>query len=159
MTPGRHIVTIRVDNSIKYNVGNNAHSISDHTQSNWNGLTGRLEVRSTPRIWIEDVKIFPEVDKKNALLVLRIGNQTGKGGKGNLILGMESTSARMSRLARQECYLGDYMTMEESLKMAMGVRSARVMEEAERLLDSKRFSLTVVGPASTDFPSARDMAF
>jgi predicted Zn-dependent peptidase len=79
--------------------------------------------------------------------------------KGNLILGMESTSARMSRLARQEFYLGDYMTAEESLKMAMGVRSARVMDEADRILDSKRFSLTVVGPASTNFPSAGDIAF
>jgi len=39
LTPGRHIITIRVDNRIKeINVGPDSHSITDHTQGNWNGI-------------------------------------------------------------------------------------------------------------------------
>jgi predicted Zn-dependent peptidase len=79
--------------------------------------------------------------------------------KGNLILGLESTSARMGRLARQEFYLGEYQPMEKSIGMAMAVKSSMVRKQAENLLDSSKFSLVVVGPDSTDFPTARDMNF
>lgn len=79
--------------------------------------------------------------------------------KGSLILGLESTSARMSRLARQELYLNGYCPVETSLASIMAVRSPRVMNEAERLFDSSGFSLVVVGPKWTDFPSAGDLTF
>ena len=36
--PGKNRLTIRVDNKIKVGVGISAQSISDHIQSNWNGL-------------------------------------------------------------------------------------------------------------------------
>jgi predicted Zn-dependent peptidase len=79
--------------------------------------------------------------------------------KGNLILGLESTSARMGRLARQEFYLGEYHPMEKSIDMAMAVRSGMVRGQAEQLLDASRFSLVVVGPPATDFPTAADLDF
>ncbi|MDR2859037.1 MAG: beta-galactosidase, partial [Mediterranea sp.] len=37
LAPGKHTVTLRVDNRVHIPVGINAHSVSDHTQSNWNG--------------------------------------------------------------------------------------------------------------------------
>jgi len=41
LSPGSHQITIRVDNRVKdFNVGQNSHSISDHTQTNWNGMIG-----------------------------------------------------------------------------------------------------------------------
>src|SRR3972149_5721071 len=41
--PGKHIITIRVDNRIKdINVGPDSHSITDHTQGNWNGIAGKI---------------------------------------------------------------------------------------------------------------------
>jgi hypothetical protein len=42
LTPGRHRLTLRVDNKMIVDVGVNAHSVTDHTQSNWNGIVGRL---------------------------------------------------------------------------------------------------------------------
>ena len=39
LTPGRHTLSIRVDNSIRtIDPGENSHSVSDHTQGNWNGM-------------------------------------------------------------------------------------------------------------------------
>ena len=39
VAPGRHRLTLRVDNSrLAVNIGDNSHSISDHTQGNWNGV-------------------------------------------------------------------------------------------------------------------------
>jgi predicted Zn-dependent peptidase len=79
--------------------------------------------------------------------------------KGSLVLGLESTSARMSRLARQEFYLQDYHTVERSLRTAMRITQDDVMGEARQLLDPSRFSLVTVGPPGTDFPAQGDLDF
>ncbi len=77
MTPGRHVLTIRVDNSIKYNVGVNAHSVSDHTQTNWNGIVGRIELQATDLVWVKDVQVYPDVRAESAKVRVTIGNATG----------------------------------------------------------------------------------
>jgi hypothetical protein len=47
LTPGRHRITLCIDNSYIVDVGRNAHSVTDHTQTNWNGVVGRIELRET----------------------------------------------------------------------------------------------------------------
>ncbi|MBU4461225.1 MAG: glycoside hydrolase, partial [Verrucomicrobia bacterium] len=64
LAPGRHTLTLRVDNRMVVDVGENSHSVSDHTQGNWNGVVGRIELRSTPPVWIEDVQVFPDAARK-----------------------------------------------------------------------------------------------
>ena len=78
LAPGEHRLTVRVDNRMHVDVGRNAHSVSDHTQSNWNGITGRLELRAGPRVWIDDVQVFPDVAKKAARVQVTVGNATGR---------------------------------------------------------------------------------
>ncbi len=79
LKPGNHTLTIRVDNRVKeMNVGQNSHSISDHTQSNWNGMIGKLELRSRPLIRILDLKVFPDVANKKVLVKLNVENLLGK---------------------------------------------------------------------------------
>ena len=48
---------------------------------------GNIELRMTPPVWIDDVQIFPDLEKKSALVKVRIGNITGKAGSGTLWLG------------------------------------------------------------------------
>jgi hypothetical protein len=59
-TPGKHQLTIRVDNRYLLDVGRDAHSVTDHTQTNWNGIVGRIELRATDPVWIDGVRLFPE---------------------------------------------------------------------------------------------------
>lgn len=61
LQPGDHHLTIRVDNTIKYNIGGWSHSITEETQTNWNGIVGRIELRATPATWIESVQVYPDV--------------------------------------------------------------------------------------------------
>ena len=62
-TPGKHTLTIRVDNRVNdINVGINSHSISDHTQSNWNGLVGELAIYPLRATAITDLQLFPDVE-------------------------------------------------------------------------------------------------
>lgn len=68
LSPGKHVLTIRVDNRMVVDVGENSHSVSDHTQGNWNGIAGRIELRALSRTWIAKQRI----DSKNDGMV-RIG--------------------------------------------------------------------------------------
>lgn len=66
--------------------------------------------------------------------------------KGNLALGMESTSARMLRLARSHLNHGRYVTVEEVLEAVEKTTNNDIIELASQYLDPSRFSLTVLGP-------------
>lgn len=61
LSPGAHRLAIRVDNSVKYNVGDWAHSITEETQTNWNGIVGRIELQGIPTTWVESVQAYPNV--------------------------------------------------------------------------------------------------
>lgn len=60
IAPGSHRLTVRVDNRLEPDIGENSHSISDHTQGNWNGLIGELVLRATAPVWIDDVRVTPD---------------------------------------------------------------------------------------------------
>jgi hypothetical protein len=96
LTPGRHTLTVRVDNSVKYDVGVNAHSVSDHTQTNWNGIIGRMELQVTDRIWVSDVQVFPDIRNKSAGLLVAIGNTTNRQVSGTLTIAAESWNTKQS---------------------------------------------------------------
>ena len=102
MTPGRHTLTVRVDNSVKYDVGVNAHSVSDHTQSNWNGVIGRMELLATDRIWVSDVQVYPDIRNKSARLLVIIGNAANKQVSGTLTITAKSWNTRQSHAPAQK---------------------------------------------------------
>jgi len=84
MTPGRHRLGVRVDNRVKINVGKDAHSVADHTQTNWNGIVGRIELAATDPVWIDDVQVYPDVEKKTAKVLVTVGNAGGQNAEGEL---------------------------------------------------------------------------
>lgn len=84
LAPGKHTLSIRVDNRMIIDIGENSHAMSDHTQGDWNGIVGKIELRATSLVWIEDAQVYPNVEEKSALLKIRFGNATGKPGKGML---------------------------------------------------------------------------
>jgi len=102
MTPGEHTVTLRVDNTVKIEVGNDAHSVSDNTQTNWNGVIGKLELSVRDRLWIRDVQIFPDVADKSATVRVEIGNDTGSDVNGTLTLAAQSWNSSESQHVPEE---------------------------------------------------------
>jgi hypothetical protein len=86
LAPGKHRLTVRVDNRLIVDVGINSHSISDHTQGNWNGIVGRIALETTTPVWIDDLQVFPDVARKAARVRGRIGSATGAAGRGKVRL-------------------------------------------------------------------------
>ncbi len=85
LAPGKHTLTIRVDNRRIVDVGENSHSISDHTQGNWNGIVGDISLRATPLVWIEDLQVRPEVAARAVTVTGKIRNLTGVASKGGMV--------------------------------------------------------------------------
>lgn len=73
LPPGRHTLSVRVDNRMdEINVGPNSHSVSDHTQTNWNGMVGRLSLAARPVIHLQEVQVFPDVENKEVRVAVRV---------------------------------------------------------------------------------------
>jgi beta-galactosidase len=98
LTPGKHRLTIRVDNRLQLPAAGHlvdSHSISDSLGATWNGIVGNIELRSTPPVWIEDVQVFPKglgtvSDNIQAtaevLVKIKVGNTSGKAGNTRLLV-------------------------------------------------------------------------
>jgi hypothetical protein len=86
LEPGDHALSIRVDNRLIIDIGENSHGISDHTQGNWNGIAGRIELRSTPLVWLDDLQVFPRLAAKSVTVKGRLANGTSRAGAESLRL-------------------------------------------------------------------------
>lgn len=63
LAPGKHTITLRVDNRlIAVNPGPLSHSVTDHTQGNWNGVVGKMELRRSNTSRITNLQIHPSMD-------------------------------------------------------------------------------------------------
>ena len=65
--------------------------------------------------------------------------------KGSLMLGLESTGARMSNLARQQIYFGRFIGLNELLENVERVQADEVQALARKALDPAVMGLTVLG--------------
>jgi hypothetical protein len=75
IAPGKHTLSICIDNRIKaINVGPDSHSITDHTQGNWNGIVGKIELRAGTTTWLDDVQIYPDLKAKIAHIKFTVKN-------------------------------------------------------------------------------------
>ncbi len=99
LTAGHHQISIRVDNRIKdINMGQNSHSVTDHTQGNWNGMIGQLYLAARPPVYINDVQLYPDLVKKQVIARLQINNITGKTVNANIDLIASPENPRAEKL-------------------------------------------------------------
>ena len=72
LTPGTHTISLRIDNRIKdIDPGADAHSVTDNTQTNWNGIIGEMKLSARSPVYISDVQLFPDIYKK--IVTAKIG--------------------------------------------------------------------------------------
>jgi len=74
LKPGKNLISIRMDNRVIIPIGVNSHSISDHTQSNWNGITGEISLIPGPEVFIDDIKVFPDIKNETARVIVSVKN-------------------------------------------------------------------------------------
>ena len=65
--------------------------------------------------------------------------------KGSLMLSLESTSSRMSNLARQELYFGRFFTLDELVESIESVEVNDIQRIARTFFDNRQIAVTVLG--------------
>lgn len=75
LSPGSHRLTLCINNADLPPIGG-SYQISDDTQTNWNGVIGRMEIRAEGAAHIRQVQIYPDTGLKKARLAIRVQSGT-----------------------------------------------------------------------------------
>ncbi|MCR2805753.1 sugar-binding domain-containing protein [Paenibacillus soyae] len=76
LASGRHTITIRVDNTDYPTKG--GHMTSPDTQTNWNGITGKIELQFHDRVYLRKLRVYPNVSDRSVRIVSElVGDAAG----------------------------------------------------------------------------------
>ena len=79
ISPGKHIITIMVDNTESLVPVAGSHAYSEDTQTNWNGILGKLGVEEFNKVHIDAVRIYPVISRKEVKVKYKIsGDEEGQ---------------------------------------------------------------------------------
>jgi len=76
LTPGKHMICIRIDNRKKYDISVNdmGHAYTNETQIMWNGMLGELALIAEDLVAIKQIDVYPDINQKNILAKVHIKN-------------------------------------------------------------------------------------
>ncbi len=84
LTPGRHRLTLRVDNRMIHPIGDRGHCYTEFTQTIWNGIVGRLELRARPAAALSLVRVFPDAAAASVVAEVTVAGRGGGARQGML---------------------------------------------------------------------------
>jgi hypothetical protein len=94
LAPGKHRLTICVDNTLKYDLGGFASINYAYTQTNWNGIIGAIELRAADPVAISHLEVYPDLAGKKIKVVAQIANLTGAAAEGQLQLSVADADGK-----------------------------------------------------------------
>ena len=120
--PGKHRITLRIDNSPR--PGASCHGYGDAIQIQWNGVVGKMALIAHDKVYIKELNIYPDLKSKLVKVKAVLKNTLGEKMVGELgvaihlkndtaILGYKSTKIRVSG----EEYLVDFQIPVKDVKL------------------------------------------
>jgi len=107
LNSGKNTITVCIDNRVKdFDPGINSHSISDHTQTNWNGIVGEMYIVAKPAANIEHINIYPDIQKNEVQTGITIKNK-GEAGKVKLEISVEGPSVPEKQVVDYDLKTGE----------------------------------------------------
>lgn len=76
LTPGRHMLTVRVDNTMLYPYRPDAHGVSDSEGDTWNGIAGAMTLQAKSQVMIAGVQVYPNTAAKTVKVAVNVSNYT-----------------------------------------------------------------------------------
>jgi len=74
LNPGKHIITVMIDNREIYPIGTLAHSYCPHMQTQWNGAVGKIELIAKPLAALDYVQVYPSFEHRKIIVELQFNN-------------------------------------------------------------------------------------
>ena len=84
LTPGKHTITILIDNAKLPPVGP-CHQVDERTQTNWNGILGKITLTASEPIWIQSLQAYPNAAERKIQVKATIINETNWSGAADFI--------------------------------------------------------------------------
>ncbi len=122
LKPGKNLLTVCVDNRVKdFDPGINSHSISDHTQTNWNGIVGKIYIEAKPAVNIQHISVYPDIQKNKVQAGIKIKNN-GEAGKVKLEINISGPSIPEKQMIDFDLKTGEnnvdvFVQMGENIKL------------------------------------------
>ncbi len=95
-------IVLRVDNRIKIYIGPNSSSITEHTQTNWNGVIGDISLEARAKINIEDLQIYPRLATSSIDIALQIKKAPTVNFKGKIVVQANALQGSKASFATKE---------------------------------------------------------
>lgn len=76
LSPGEHYITLCVNNNLKLTPYGNVHIYSDDTQTNWNGIIGKMYVEASAKTYITDLQVYPDIENNQFSTEINIAGIT-----------------------------------------------------------------------------------
>lgn len=94
--PGKHTITVRIDNRLRVaEVGQDSHSVTDHTQGNWNGIIGKISLQVIPALQLTDLQIYPMPAERKVKVKYTISNTSRKDQYSGIIVRIPGASGKV----------------------------------------------------------------
>jgi len=132
--------TIREERGLAYSVYSGLNTFLDSGLLTVYAATSPKAATEVVRLIVQEMRSLADAGPKPE--ELRMAQEHLKG---SLMLALESTSSRMSQLARQEIYFGRQTTSKETLDRVSRVTRGQVQAVARRLFRGRRVALAAVG--------------
>lgn len=71
LTPGKHQLTIRINNDMIYTIGDKGHVYTEYTQSIWNGAVGRIRLVASDPVRFSNPQVFTRTTDGPCTLAVR----------------------------------------------------------------------------------------
>ncbi len=153
LVPGKNLVSIRIDNRVVVPVGINSHSITDHTQSNWNGIVGDISLRATSKVFIREIRVYPDLQGKKAKVIIDLSNKSEAPFKGKVAISCKSVNSDPLQVLKSitvsanaqskelqlviDYPMGDEVRLWNEFRPSLYKITARLLGSGNKLIDSK----------------------
>jgi predicted Zn-dependent peptidase len=132
--------TIREDRGLAYSIYAETSPFRDTGSLSIYAGTSAAKIAEVLRLTLAELRrlkedTVPEAELKRAKDQL----------KSNIVLGLESSSSRMSNLARQEMYFKRFFSVDEIVSAVEAVTAADILSLARQLFRPEAIALTVLG--------------
>lgn len=93
--PGRHRLRLEVDNRLD-NLPVSGHQVAEDTQTNWNGILGRIELRAVNPCRVTGLAVFPDAEKRRVRIRMVVANDSGEAQSGKVVFSLASPATAES---------------------------------------------------------------
>jgi hypothetical protein len=153
-------LTIRIDNRDVRHIGPYPSAYTDETQTIWNGMIGRLELKAEDFVRCADIQVYPDLPGRKVTVKVRLANDTGRAERARFILRAQCGNAETAQVHAVPPAVHERVVPAgggtEMFEYELG-RDARLWDEFEPNLYRLRVSLRTEGEIA--FADEKDVVF